>query len=156
MKDINKGWVYVIDPLTRTLQHTEIDLDYESICKIVDAETIEVVELGHNLIMVCDENARLLDRKNRSHFRWVFRRNEDGTMSPNRYLEEDQRPVEDIVFCNKCVFASYYMDDSDDAVWSSAGLHLWQIGQCLDWLSANYHDEPRVEFHVIEEDEILH
>ena len=155
-KEKNTGWVYIIDPKERTLQHKEISLDFDVMKEIIGCRLGEIVQLGHGNVMVCDEEARLLNRESRSHFRWLFRRNEDGTMSPNRYMETETRRLEEIVFCNTCIFVSTYYDDDDMAEWSSAQLHLWQIGQCIDWLHESYHDEPSFEIHMFDEDTTRH
>ena len=153
-KTTETGWVYIIDPKERILQHKKIPMDFTEMKKIMGCDMGEIVQLGHGLVMVCDENARLQGEEFRSHFRWNFRRNEDGSMSPNRYLESDTRPMEDIVFCNKCILLSTIYDDDDMAQWSSAMLQLWQVGECLDWLHESYHDEPSFEIHMFDDENI--
>lgn len=147
---IENGWVYIINPKERTIQHKQILLDFDHMKEIMGCSMGEIVQLGHGLVMVCDENARLLDKKSRSHFRWVFRRNEDGSMSPNRYIESDTRPTEEIVFCNTCIVGSFYNNDEDLPEWCSTQLHLWQLAQCVDFLHASYHDEPEIEVKVFD------
>ena len=67
---IDTGFAYIIDPKERILQHKEIPLDFEAMKKIIGCDMGEIVNLGHGLVMVCDENARLLGEEFRSHFRW--------------------------------------------------------------------------------------
>ena len=61
-KTTETGWAYIIDPKERILQHKEIPLDFTEMKKIMGCDMGEIVQLGHGLVMVCDENARLLGR----------------------------------------------------------------------------------------------
>lgn len=162
MKDMDKdmeidtGWVYIIDPKERTLQHKKIPLDFDVMKEIMGCRLGEIVQLGHGNVMVCDEEARLLPKESRSHFQWLFRRNQDGTMSPNRYLEAEKRELEEIIFCNTCIFISTYPDNEGSYDWASAQMHLWQISQCLEWLHESYHDEPSFEIHMFDDEITRH